>query len=98
MVRQLHLHQRRGDGERRGTRDLIGAKINFVPDSAIGLGVHLTLAQGLRATLTAQSYSGIYSDIKKDDPNKDDDDPLDGYVLVNARIQYGTSAPGTGTI
>ena len=61
----------------------VGAKINFVPESAIGLGVHLTLANGLRATITAQSYSGIYSDINKDS------DPLDGYVLVNARIQYG---------
>ena len=61
----------------------VGAKINFVPESAIGLGVHLTLDNGLRATITAQSYSGIYSDINKDS------DPLDGYVLVNARIQYG---------
>lgn len=61
----------------------VGAKINFVPESAIGLGVHLTLANGLRATITTQSYSGIYSDINKDS------DPLDGYVLVNARIQYG---------
>ena len=61
----------------------VGAKINFVPESAIGLGVHLTLANGLRATITAQSYSSIYSDINKDS------DPLNGYVLVNARIQYG---------
>ncbi len=71
--------------------DLIGAKINFVPESVIGLGVHLTLAQGLRATVTAQSYSGIYSDIRKDDPNTDADDPLPGYFLVNARVQYGVS-------
>ena len=71
--------------------DLIGAKINFVPERVIGLGVHLTLAKGLRATITAQSYSGIYSDIKKDDPNKDDDDPLPGYNLVNARVQYAVS-------
>ena len=71
--------------------DLIGAKINFVPESVIGLGVHLTLAQGLRATITAQSYSGIYSDIRKDDPNTDADDPLPGYVLVNARVQYDVS-------
>ena len=63
----------------------VGAKINFVPDSAIGLGVHLTLAQGLRATITAQSYSGIYQDINKDS------EPLDGYVLVNARVQYAVS-------
>ena len=62
-----------------------GAKINFVPDSAIGLGVHLTLAQGLRATITAQSYSGIYQDIS---PTAE---PLDGYVLVNARVQYEVS-------
>ena len=61
----------------------VGAKINFVPESVIGAGVHLTLAQGLRATITAQSYSGIYSDINKDS------DPFDGYVLVNAHIQYG---------
>ena len=71
--------------------DLIGAKINFVPESVIGLGVHLTLAQSLRATITAQSYSGIYSDIRKDDPNTDADDPLPGYVLVNARVQYDVS-------
>jgi outer membrane receptor protein involved in Fe transport len=63
----------------------VGAKINFVPDSAIGLGVHLTLAQGLRATITAQSYSGIYQDINKDS------EPLDGYLLVNARVQYAVS-------
>ena len=72
-------------------KDLIGAKINFVPERVIGLGVHLTLANGLRATITAQSYSGIYSDIKKDDPNKDDDDPLPGYNLLNARVQYAVS-------
>ena len=59
----------------------VGAKINFVPESTIGAGVHLTLAQGLRATITAQSYSGIYSDINKDA------EPLDGYVLVNARLE-----------
>ena len=71
--------------------DLVGAKINFVPDSAIGLGAHLTLANGLRATVTVQSYSGIYSSIRKDDPNTDEDDPLPGYVLVNARVQYDVS-------
>ena len=65
--------------------DRVGAKINFVPDSAIGLGVHLTLAEGLRATITAQQYSGIYQDISTTA------EPLDGYLLVNARIQYGVS-------
>ena len=63
----------------------VGAKINFVPESVIGIGAHLTLGNGLRATITAQSYSGIYQDISKDA------EPLDGYVLVNARIQYGIS-------
>ena len=67
-----------------------GAKMNFVPESAIGLGVHLTLAPGLRATITAQSYSEIYPAIG-DDPGQDWDDPLDGYVLVNARVQYAVS-------
>ena len=62
-----------------------GAKMNFVPETAIGLGAHLTLAQGLRATLTAQSYSGIYEGISNDA------EPLDGYILVNARVQYGVS-------
>ena len=59
----------------------VGAKINFVPKSAIGAGVHLTFSQGLRATVTVQSYSGIYQDINKDA------EPLDGYILVNARIE-----------
>ena len=62
-----------------------GAKMNFVPETAIGIGAHLTLAQGLRATITAQSYSGIYGGIDKSA------EPLDGYVLVNARLQYGVS-------
>ena len=44
----------------------VGAKINFVPKSAIGAGVHLTFSQGLRATVTLQSYSGIYQDINRD--------------------------------
>ena len=65
--------------------DRVGAKINFVPDSAIGLGVHLNLAPGLRATITAQQYSGIYQDISTTA------EPLDGYMLVNARVQYGVS-------
>ncbi len=59
----------------------VGAKINFVPESAIGAGVHLTFSQGLRATVTVQSYSGIYQDINKDA------EPLDGYMLVNARLE-----------
>ena len=59
----------------------VGAKINFVPESAIGAGVHLTFSQGLRATVTVQSYSGIYQDINRDA------EPLDGYILVNARIE-----------
>ena len=59
----------------------VGAKINFVPKSAIGAGVHLTFSQGLRATVTLQSYSGIYQDINKDA------EPLDGYILVNARLE-----------
>ena len=63
----------------------VGAKINFVPDSAIGLGTHLTLAEGLRATITAQYYSGIYSDINPDA------EPFDGYVLVNGRVQYAVN-------
>ena len=62
-----------------------GAKINFVPDRAIVAGVHLTLAQGLMATITAQNYTGIYQDINKDS------DPLDGYTLVNARINYAVN-------
>ena len=65
--------------------DRVGAKINFVPDSAIGVGVHLTLATGLRATITAQQYSGIYQDISTTA------EPLDGYLLVNARVQYGVN-------
>ena len=59
----------------------VGAKINFVPQNAIGAGVHLTFSQGLRATVTLQSYSGIYQDINKDA------EPLDGYILVNARLE-----------
>ena len=59
----------------------VGAKINFVPESAVGVGVHLTFPQGLRATVTAQSYSGIYQDISTDA------EALDGYILVNARIE-----------
>lgn len=59
----------------------VGAKINFVPESAIGAGVHLTFSQGLRATVTVQSYSGIYQDISKDA------ETLDGYILVNARLE-----------
>ena len=59
----------------------VGAKINFVPENAIGAGVHLTFSQGLRATVTVQSYSGIYQDINKDA------EPLDGYILVNARLE-----------
>ena len=66
-------------------RDKEGAKMNFVPETAIGIGAHLTLAQGLRATITAQSYSGIYAGISKDEK------ALDGYVLVNARVQYAVS-------
>ena len=59
----------------------VGAKINFVPQNAIGAGVHLTFSQGLRATVTLQSYSGIYQDINRDA------EPLDGYILVNARLE-----------
>ena len=59
----------------------VGAKINFVPKNAIGTGVHLTFSQGLRATVTLQSYSGIYQDINRDA------EPLDGYILVNARLE-----------
>ncbi len=59
----------------------VGAKINFVPESAIGAGVHLTFSQGLRATVTVQSYSGIYQDINTNA------EPLDGYILVNARLE-----------
>ena len=67
--------------------NLVGAKINFVPESAISAGVHLTLTQGLRATVSVQSYSGIYDSIRKDDPNTEDDDPLPGYMLLNARLE-----------
>ncbi len=59
----------------------VGAKINFVPESAIGAGVHLAFPQGLRATVTVQSYSGIFGDINKDAK------ALDGYILVNARLE-----------
>jgi len=59
----------------------VGAKINFVPESAISAGVHLTLTQGLRATVSVQSYSGIYSDVSKDAQI------FDGYTLVNARLE-----------
>ena len=59
----------------------VGAKINFVPESAIGAGVHLTFPQGLRATVTVQSYSGIYQDINKNAES------LDGYILLNARLE-----------
>ena len=59
----------------------VGARINFVPENAIGAGVHLTFSQGLRATVTVQSYSGIYQDINKNA------EPLDGYILVNARLE-----------
>lgn len=59
----------------------VGAKINFVPQSAISAGVHLTLTQGLRATVSVQSYSGIYSDVSKDAQI------FDGYTLVNARLE-----------
>ena len=59
----------------------VGANINFVPQNAIGAGVHLTFSQGLRATVTLQSYSGIYQDINRDA------EPLDGYILVNARLE-----------
>ena len=59
----------------------VGAKINFVPENAIGAGVHLTFSQGLRATVTVQSYSGIYQDINTNA------EPLDGYILVNARLE-----------
>lgn len=59
----------------------VGAKINFVPESAISAGVHLTLTQGLRATVSVQSYSGIYSDVSKDATI------FDGYTLVNARLE-----------
>ncbi len=59
----------------------VGAKINFVPENAIGAGVHLTLSPGLRATITVQSYSGIYQDINREA------EPLDGYTLVNARLE-----------
>lgn len=67
--------------------NLVGAKINFVPESALSAGVHLTLTQGLRATVSVQSYSGIYDSIRKDDPNTKDDDPLPGYTLLNARLE-----------
>ncbi len=63
----------------------VGAKINFVPQNAIGAGVHLTFPQGLRATVTVQSYSGIYQDINKDSA------PLDGYILVNSSSVTRTS-------
>ncbi len=59
----------------------VGAKINFVPENALGAGVHLTFSPGLRATVTVQSYSGIYQDINKNA------EPLDGYILVNARLE-----------
>ncbi|MYC72269.1 MAG: TonB-dependent receptor [Gemmatimonadetes bacterium] len=61
----------------------VGAKINFVPESSIGVGVHLTFPQGLRATVTVQSYSGIFQDVSTEA------EALPGYTLVNARIQYG---------
>ena len=65
----------------------VGAKINFVPERAMNAGVYLTLPQGLRATVSVQSYSGIYSDVDKDA------EPFDGYMLVNARLeQIFTSA------
>ena len=59
----------------------VGAKINFVPESAISAGVHLTLPMGLRATVSVQSYSGIYSDVSKAAQI------FDGYTLVNARLE-----------
>lgn len=59
----------------------VGAKINFVPENALSAGVHLTLTQGLRATVSVQSYSGIYSDVSKDAQI------FDGYTLVNARLE-----------
>lgn len=59
----------------------VGAKINFVPENAISTGVHLTLPMGLRATVSVQSYSGIYSDVSKDAQI------FDGYTLVNARLE-----------
>ena len=59
----------------------VGAKINFVPENAISAGVHLTFPKGLRATVSVQSYSGIYSDVSKDAQI------FDGYTLVNARLE-----------
>ena len=59
----------------------VGAKINFVPENAISAGVHLTFPMGLRATVSVQSYSGIYSDVSKDAQI------FDGYTLVNARLE-----------
>ncbi len=58
----------------------VGAKINFVPESALSTGVYLTLPQGLHASISVQSYTGIYSDVNKDAQ------PFDGYMVVNARI------------
>ena len=59
----------------------VGATINFVPESAVSAGLYLTFPQDLRATLSVQSYTGIYSDVSNDA------EPFDGYMLVNARIE-----------
>ena len=59
----------------------VGAKINFVPENSVGVGMHLTFPQGLRATITAQYYSGILQDVSPDA------EALPGYTLVNARLE-----------
>ena len=62
--------------------DKDGAKMNFVPERVVNAGVHLTLPRDVKATVTLQLFSGINTDISNVDPGE-----LDGYELVNARVE-----------
>ncbi|MFH1569569.1 MAG: TonB-dependent receptor [Gemmatimonadota bacterium] len=62
--------------------DKDGAAMTFVPQNAVNAGVHLTLPQDVRATVTLQLCSSITQNISKSAPGE-----LDGYELVSARVE-----------
>ena len=68
------------DNPEDGDKD--GAEVNFVPKNVVNLGTNLSLPQAVTVNLTVQVFSSINQDISKSNPNE-----IDGYHLVNARIE-----------
>ena len=62
--------------------DKDGASINFVPQNMLNVGANIALPQDLRLNVTLQYLSSTNQDISNANPNE-----LDGYALVNAKIE-----------